>query len=257
MRNIASIEVIANGIDGGGAAGARSERLFLGGGHGAQGSGQVRLMEDLAGQRHAAVGKEGFLRIRPEVEEAPRTRNGTRALFIDRDAVGKFDGRLNDLVERFSSEISQRDQSCVYHARDDRGQDAGDRNNAFQSAGLERENLTGAGPVLSKELCRRHFRHGSDAGDRHDLAFLGADQYGRFAAKSEMGELGDGSREHARDAGVHRVATLKVHAHSGFGAIFAAAGKRAMSTSRSMCHGRFHKFLLRRADAQQTDKEHS
>ena len=104
MRYFTAIEVVAYGVDGGGAASARGQRLFLGGSHGTQRPRQVGLTEDLARHGHAPIRKKRFLGIRPEIEEAARAGDGTGALLIDSYAIRELNGRFNHLVEGFGSD---------------------------------------------------------------------------------------------------------------------------------------------------------
>ena len=109
MRDFAAIEEIAHCVDRGGAGSSRGQGFLFGGGHASQSAREIRLVEDLAGQRDAAVWEERLLGIGPQVEEAARARDGAGAHFIDGHAVGQFDGGLNLFRERLGPEIAQRD----------------------------------------------------------------------------------------------------------------------------------------------------
>ena len=106
-------------------------------------------------------------------------------MLIDGHSVGQFDGGFNLFRERFGPEVAQRYQSGFHHARYQSRKNAGYRNNTFQSARIEREDLARPGPVLHEKFRGRELRHRAHACDGVDLAGLGANQDRRFAAHSE------------------------------------------------------------------------
>ena len=161
-----------------------------------------------------------------------------RAHFVDREAVGQFDGRFDHLGERLRAELAQRHQPASTMPGTSAGINPATGIDALQSARIRRsKNFAGLQRVLAEEIGGGQLGHGADAGDRVDLARLGADQDRRFAAHSEMREFGDRSGEHGGDARVHRVAAVVVHAHAGFGGVLAARGHRSMHAANGLPHG--------------------
>jgi len=72
--------------------------------------------------------------------------------FVNGHAVGQFDGGFNLFGERFGSEIAPERPTRIPPCRAPGRKNAGHRNDAFQSAWIERQDFTGPGPVLHKNL---------------------------------------------------------------------------------------------------------
>ena len=202
-------------------------------------------------------GQEGFLGIRPQIEEAARTCDGAGALLVDGHAVGQFDGGFNLFGERFGSEIAQRHQPGVHHAGHQSRQNAGHRNDAFQSARIQRQDFARPGLVLHEELGGGELGHGADARDGVDLAGLGANQDGRFAAHAEMRELSHRGGEHGRHARIHCVSAMEEDVHAGLFGVFAAGGESAVGAASGVHGGDFKILALRgsRTGANQEEKQ--
>ena len=244
MGDFAAVEVIAHGVDGGLAVGSFIQRGLLGGGHGAQGAGQIGLAENLARSGNVAVRREGALGIGPPFEESPRARDGTGAHFIDGHAVGEFHRGAGHLAERFGAELAQGEQSRVHHSGNQCGHQAGHRNEAAQAAGVHAQDFEGLRLAIAEKFRGGHLRHGSDPGDGVDFAALVADQDGGLAAQAEVRELRDGGREHGGNTGVDRVAAVKECAHASLGGPFAAGGHGAMGASGGLADRAFGLFSL-------------
>ena len=255
VRDIAAIEEVPHGVDGYNSAGAACESLFLSGRHGPQGFRQVGLPENLAGHGNLSVRHERFFRIRPQIEEPAHAGDGAGAHFIDRQAVGQFDGRLDFLGKRFCPELPQRNEARVHHARNQCRHDARHWNDAFQSARLHGQDLARPGPSVAEKLCGCQLWHRPHSGDREYFAGFGADQNGRFASHSEMRELSDRGRKHGCDSRVHGVSAVKVDAHAGFGGIFAATRHRAPGPARGVHRGLFEILVLGQAERREAEKE--
>ncbi len=201
---------------------------------------EIRLLENLTDVGSHAVGHEMRLRTRPRVEEGPIARDTSGTHFIDRVTVRVLDCRSDNLGEGLAAELAQRQQSRVHHARDQRRHNACDRDHALQSAGIHLNDLEGQDAARSEHLRRRELGHGPHPRDRKNFAGLVANQDGRFAAHSEVRELGDGRREHSRHARVYRVTAFVERAHAGFGCVFAAGGNRSVRSPRRLANGMIH-----------------
>ena len=101
------------------------------------------------------------------------------------------------------------------------------------------DDFPGQQAAVAEELRRGQLGHGADAGDGVHLAVARAHQDGRFAAESEVGELGDGGGQHGGDSRVHGVAALVVNAHAGFGGEAAARRHRSAHAARRVARRPF------------------
>ena len=238
--DFAAIEIVADGVDGGFAGRAVRECFLFGLGHGAEGAGGVGLAEDFANLRRVAIGHEVRLGGGPKIEKFAAGGDGLGSHFIDGVTVGVFNGGGNGFLEGLGSVVAQGDQAGVHHAGHQRGHETGDGDNALQAgfAVLAADlDFTGLERTLAEHIGAGEFGHGADAGDGVNLAVLGANEDGRFAAQAEVRKLRDRSREHGGDANVHRVAAAIVHAHAGFGGVFTSGGHSAMSSPHGLAHG--------------------
>ena len=191
----AAVEGIADGVDGFAAVGAGGEGAGVG--ERAKSAGEIGLAEDVAGLRDAPVGQEGALGIRPGLEVLHAVGDRHHAEFIDGEAVGKFNSGLEDFGGGLGAVLAEGYHGAFDDAGDERGEDAGDGDPVFESAGFGRgDDFVFGELVIAKELSGGELGHGADACDSVDLAVLCTDEDGGFTAESEVGRTRDGGGEH-------------------------------------------------------------
>ena len=98
--------------------------------------------------------------------------------------------------------------------------------------------------MIAEELGGGEFGHGADAGDGVHLAVLRADEYGRFAAESEVRELDYAGGQHGGDAGIHGIAAVVEDPHAGFGGVLRSTGHRTVGAPRCQPHRPFAPLRL-------------
>ena len=195
------------------------------------------------------------LGIGPEFEEFTRAGDAHVAHLVHRHAVRQVDRGLHDFTERFGSELAQCEQPGVHHAGHERGHHACDWNHAFESTGIDLQDLASFQRTLAIEVRCRELWHGADAGDRIDFAGFGADENGCFAAESEVRVLAHRSREHCGDASVHGVSALVEEPHAGFGGSFRACADCAARAPGRVFRGHLGLFSLARTKCRYADQQ--
>ncbi len=209
MRDISGVERVAPGANRRHPVVRLRERRLVGGRDGTERPREVRLPEDLADLRHAAVRIVRLLRPLPLLGRLALAHEEIAEELVHREAVGELNRRLQHLIEVHRALGLQRQRHRVEHRRNRRAE----------------RPVAGHETALGEQRGRGRLRRGTLTVDDDDLLRLRVvDHRRRFAAEAEMRNLADRRREHRGDAGVHRVAALLQDANAG--------GDRVVSSGR-------------------------
>ena len=208
-RDVAGVEGVAAGANRGDAVVTLRVRGLLGGHDRAQRAREVRLAEDLADLRDAAVRVVGLRRPLVLLGRLPLADEEVAEELVHREAVGELDRGRHHLLEAHRALLLERERHRVHHRRDRRAERTVAGNEARR---------------FEERRVRRLRRRPLTADDDDLLRLRVVDHRRDFAAEAEVRDLDDRRREDRRDARVDGVAALLEDAHAGFDRVVPSRG---------------------------------